>query len=79
MTFDWTLHVGDVIMAAIALLVWPLGRLLLELRDSARDLRKAVGQHEPPAGLLGDMQHVRHEQRKHRDWLIELRGRSNGT
>ena len=46
--------------------------VLIAVRDDIRDLKKAVGQKDPPDGLLGDVHGLQVESRKHRDRLIEI-------
>jgi hypothetical protein len=46
--------------------------VLLSVRDEIRDMNIAIGTKVPPEGLLGDVEALKRENRKHRDRLIEL-------
>ena len=76
MHWDWTLHLSDILMAGITIAVVPLVRFLtrevVTMRQTLGVLVSAVGKKDPPEGLLGDMEGVKHETRRHRDRLIRL-------
>ena len=73
MTFDWTIRLSDVIASVIFVGGIPLvHRLYIAIRD-IRDLIRAVGSEgPPPTGLIADVQGIRRETLRHRDWLIEM-------
>ncbi|PYQ25319.1 MAG: hypothetical protein DMF56_27795 [Acidobacteria bacterium] len=54
-----------------------IGRLLLSIRDTLKDLKVAVGEHDPPTGLIGKIAEVEERLEKTtvrveeaRDWVI---------
>jgi len=76
LTFDWTINLTAILLAIITVGLVPLikllGSTLFEVRDSLRDLKQAVGTWDPPEGLRGDVGRLRHEQHKHRNWIIQV-------
>lgn len=76
MEFDWTINLTAVILTVVSLLIAPivhlLGRTLLELRDTVRELGRDIGQDNPPSGIKGAIVGLRREEHKHRNWLIQL-------
>lgn len=78
MSFDPTVHIGDVIVAVIGLVLLPLTRLLvttlMAMRESLRELQLIVvgtGK-DPTSGLVGDIAELKKASQKHRNWLIEI-------
>lgn len=72
-------HVDPMIWVAFAVnlivIIGGIGKVVsvgISMRDEIRDMAKNIGRKEPPEGLLGDVQALKHESRKHRDRLIEL-------
>lgn len=69
LTIDWTIHLSDLIVFGGGIIAFVT--IFLRLRDAMRDLTKAVGSEgPPPIGLIGDVHHLKREQRQHREWLI---------
>lgn len=69
MNFDWTIHASDLIVFSGGIIAFVT--TFLRVRDALRDLTKAVGTPgPPPTGLMGDVHHIKSEQREHRDWLV---------
>jgi hypothetical protein len=76
---DHGLSPGDLLALVTAILggVTVIGRLLLQVRDTLRDLRTAIGQEDPPAGLLGKVAEIETEIERtktrveeQREWII---------
>jgi len=67
---DWTVSVSDILILGGGLVAFV--KMFLSLRDSLRDISRAIGQKEPPDGLIGDVQGLKRESRQHRDRLIEM-------
>lgn len=72
---DWTLRISDVVMLIVTALILPallaFSKALFNMRDNVVDLVRNMGKDDPPAGVLGDIAHLKREARRHRDWLIE--------
>lgn len=72
---DYTLRLSDFLMIFLTLFLapslWRGGKALFAMRDSIKDLTRAMGTNDPPSGVLGDVAHLKREARRHRDWLIE--------
>lgn len=68
MNIDWTIHVSDVALFLGMLLAFL--KMFVSTRDTMRDLVKAVGQAEPPSGLVGDVREVTKQVNDHHEWLI---------
>lgn len=75
MTIDWTFRVSDVLSigGGVLAFIW----MTIHIRDSIRDLARAVGTRESGEGLWGIVSELKnaHEQtdrevRLHRDWII---------
>jgi hypothetical protein len=62
---DWTWHIGDVVMAAIGLVLVPLVRVLFQMRDTLNVIAPKVLETEKMVD-------------RHHEWLILLRGK-NGS
>jgi hypothetical protein len=62
---DWTWHIGDVVMAAIGLVLVPLVRVLFQMRDTLNLIAPKVPELEQRVD-------------RHHEWLILLRGK-NGS
>lgn len=79
MTFDGTIHLGDVLVGLIGLVLIPLGRLLVTtlmgLQGAVSKLSYIVvgpdGEHT--TGLVADVTALKKESQRHRNWLIEIR------
>ena len=75
MDLDMTIRLGDILMAALSLVIapalWTFGKALSQMRDNIATLAQHMGTVEPPIGVLGDITHLKQEVRRHRDWLIE--------
>jgi len=75
---DWSIDIGGIIMAVIALVFIPITRTLVTtmwaMRDTVRDLGHIViGTTENDSlALVTRMKSTEHEIRKHRDRLINL-------
>lgn len=89
-----TFTTGDLLtlVSAMVTCTWVIGRLLLKtrdgIRDTLRDLTKAIGATEPPHGLLGKIAELEEDAEKTkarleeaRDWMMEagLRERRSGA
>lgn len=69
MEVDATIHLSDLIMFGGGIIAFI--STFMRVRDALRDLTKAVGTPgPPPTGLMGDVHHIKREQRQHRDWLV---------
>ena len=79
MNFDGTIHLGDVMVGLIGLILIPLGRLLvttlLTLREAVAELTYIVvgPEKDHSTGLVADVQALKKESTRHRNWLIEIR------
>ena len=79
MTFDGTIHLGDVIVAVIGLVLIPMFRLLATtlwtLRDTVQRLSVIVVgvDNDHSTGLVADIVALKKESQRHRNWLIEIR------
>ena len=62
---DWTWHIGDVVMAAIGLVLIPIAKTLINMRDTLNLIAPKIPELEERVD-------------KHHDWLILLRGK-NGS
>lgn len=62
---DWTWHIGDLVMAAIGVVLVPLVRVLFQMRDTLNIIAPKVLETEKTVD-------------KHHEWLILLRGK-NGS
>lgn len=62
---DWTWHVGDIVMALIGLVLIPIARTLVNMRDTLNLIAPKVVEMEARVD-------------KHHEWLIVLRGK-NGS
>lgn len=62
---DWTWHIGDVVMALIGLVLIPIGRTLIDMRDTLKEIAPKVKDMERQVD-------------RHHEWLILLRGK-NGS
>lgn len=73
MQFDWTINISDifVMFGGAVSFIWAM----IAVRDALRDLRRAVGEKDPPYGLLGDVEIMKAESQRHREWLIEMRSK----
>ena len=73
---NWSIDVGGIIMAAMALVLVPVTKMLVTtlwaMRDTVRDLGHiVVGAHsDDSSALLPRMKAVEHEIKRHRDRLI---------
>ena len=66
---DSTIHLSDLVVFGGGLIAFV--SIFIRMRDAMRDLTRAVGSPgPPPTGLIGDLHHVKREQRTHRDWLV---------
>ena len=78
MPVDWTIRLGDILMALVTVGIIPLARaihkVLSEMRDDIRDLRHIVvgPERDEATGLVAKVEGLRTETRKHRDRLIRL-------
>lgn len=78
MTWDGTVHLGDVIVVVVGLILIPAGKMLIgalwELRESFRELRVIVvgSERDPGSGLVAVTGEVKKEVLKHRDRLIRV-------
>jgi hypothetical protein len=66
--FDWTVSISDVVLFGGGIIAFL--KIGLAVRDTMRDVVRAVGSEDPPSGLLGDVYHIKTEQQQHREWLI---------
>lgn len=77
MDFDGTIHLGDVLMAVVALILIPAGKALLgilaDMRQTVQELSFLVVGTKDRQGLVGDMDEVKKESRRHRNWLMEVK------
>ncbi len=55
-----------------------IGRVLLKIRDTVRDLKSTLGSVQPRAGLLGQIAEVEEQietittrQQEHREWMLQ--------
>ena len=82
MRIDWSIDVGNMLVMGGGILsfIWAA----VTVRDSVRDMRTAIGTHEPRTGILGaiddhdskllDLTKMSH---RHREWLIEINAKSD--
>lgn len=79
---DWQLHVGDLILLALTGFltpaIWKFGTAIFSMRDTLKGLQEemrqfklVLGKPAPPEGALGDIDQLKKEARRQRDWLIE--------
>jgi len=79
MTFDATIHLGDVIVTLIGVVLIPIGRMLVktmwDMRESLQRLHFVVMgmEQDPTTGIIGDLAALKKETLRHRNWLIEIR------
>lgn len=78
MHWDGAIQLGDLIVAAVGLILLPAGKMLLaalwELRESFRELRVIVvgSERDPGSGLVAQTGEIKKEVLKHRDRLIRV-------
>lgn len=75
--FDWTIHVSDVVL--LGGLLWAVVRGIVSQREINQKIVAILGSKEPPDGLLGDVEVLKRDSRQHREWLILIRGKANGS
>lgn len=72
---DWALVANIALTIAsltITFVVIPAFLLLVNMRDSLRDMSAKVGQTHPPSGMLGDIQSLKERVDNHHEWLIRV-------
>lgn len=75
---DWSIDVGGLVMAAVALIFIPITRTLVltlwAMRDTVRDISRIVvgSREDDSSALVTRMTSAEHEVRRHRDRLINL-------
>ena len=62
---DWTWHIGDLVMAGIGLVLIPIAKTLVQMRDTLNQIAPKVPELERRVD-------------RHHEWLILLRGK-NGS
>ena len=82
-SFEWTIRIGDILMAVVVVGIIPLSKLLvrvlLDLRDAVHGLSFVVLGSKDRPGLVGDVSELRKESTRHRNWLIELQAERGMT
>lgn len=67
-TIDWTISAGQIMMFVGWVIT--VAVFTVKLRDQLRDLVRAVGTHEPPTGLIGQVRELTDRQEQHHEWFI---------
>lgn len=60
----------SVVSIVVTIVVIPAFRLLMNMRDSLRDMNFKVGATHPPSGILGDLSAFKERQDDHHEFLI---------
>lgn len=68
MTFDYSIHLSDLLLVGGGILAFL--KVFLSLRDLIRDLDRRVGTEVPRSGLTGDVRALQGESKQHREWFI---------
>ena len=75
---NWSLDVGDIVIAFVALVFIPVTRILIGTMSSVRmaveELTVAVfgTEKDRTIGIVSHLAELRKEHNKHRNWLIEI-------
>lgn len=74
----WSLDLGDLVIAVIALVFIPVTKLLIctmrEVRKAVQELTIAVfgSEKDPSIGIIAHIAELRKETARHRNWLTRL-------
>jgi hypothetical protein len=72
-TIDWGQLANvslSMVSIVVTIIVIPAFRLLMNMRDTLRDMNIKVGATHPPSGILGDIVEMKDRQDEHHEWLL---------